>query len=306
MNIQLKKPLGLSLQTQTLDFRVLSTFDVILVHHSQTELIAEISTAFPDAVYSLDQELLRYHMIDSPVMITLSSDISNILELHLQQCELLSRHHGILTLLDYTAPNIRARKTRISAKEYLPDDPEWQQLIVNTTDVDNSKQDAKQIASSLGLNQIIQKGCQKKHFRYLDAQVLIHLLPLKQHHYIANRYGYPKRLWLPVNGSWHSLNNIYHYKPNQVSAAQRLPRYCPLSQAQLDNISILNRFFAKKGIEGSDLILNYYGTLLGWLHKANTQLITATHLTNPVDRMTMMNRWLYECYEQSNLVTDIR
>lgn len=303
MNIQLKKPLGLSLQTQTLDFRVLSTFDVILVHHSQTELIAEISTAFPDAVYSLDQELLRYHMIDSPVMITLSSDISNILELHLQQCELLSRHHGILTLLDYTAPNIRARKTRISAKEYLPDEPEWQQSKNNTNNLDEFKPDTQQVAHTLSLNQIIQKREQKKHFRYLDAQVLIHLLPLNQHAYIANRYGYPKRLWLPLDNHWHSLDNINHYKPNQIRSAQRLPSYCPLTQTQLDNISMLNRFFAKKGIEGSDLILNHYSILLNWLDKANTQLITATHLINPVDRMTMINRWLYECYEKSGLVT---
>ena len=186
---QIEKPPSVSLQTQSLDFRALSTFDVMIVHHSQTELIGEINSAFPDAIHSLQQELLSYHMIDSPVMITLSSDISNIIEVHLQQCELLSCHHGILTLLDYTAPNIRAEKTRVSAKEYLPDYPEWQQPIVNATDVDAFKPDAKQIARLLGLNQIIQKGSQKKHFRYLDAQVLIHLLPLKQHHYIANRYG---------------------------------------------------------------------------------------------------------------------
>lgn len=298
---QIEKPLSVSLQTQSLDFRALSTFDVMIVHHNQTELIEEISTAFPNAIYSLQQELLSYHMIDSPVMITLTSDIINILEAHLQHCELLSCHHGILTLLDYTAPNIRAQKTRISAKEYLPDELEWQQSIVNATDVDASKPDAKQIARLLGLNQIIQKGSQKKHFRYLDAQVLIHLLPLNQHQYIANRYGYPKRLWLLLDNHWHSLDNIHHYKSNQVRLAQRLPSYCPLNQTQLDNISMLNRFFAKKGIEGSDLILNHYGTLLGWLDKVNRQLIKATHLTNPVDRMTMINRWLYECYEQSGL-----
>lgn len=306
MNIQPEKPLSVSLQTQTLDARVLSTFDVMIVHHSQTELIGEINSAFPDAIHSLQQELLRYHMIDSPVMVMLSPDISNILEVHLQHCELLSRHHGILTLLDYTAPNIRARKTRISAQEYLPDEPEWQQSTASTTDVNSFKLDAKPVASTLSRNQIIQKQGQKKNFRYLDAQVLIHLLPLKQHHYIANRYGYPKRLWLPLDNHWYSLDNIHHRKPNHVRSAQRLPSYCPLSQTQLDNISMLNCFFAKKGIEGSNLILNHYGTLLSWLHKANTQLISATHLTNPVNRMTMINRWLYECYEQSGLVTDIR
>ena len=303
MTIQPEKPLSVSLQTQTLDARVLSTFDVMIVHHSQTELIGEINSAFPDAIHSLQQELLSYHMIDSPVMVTLSSDISNILEMHLQQCELLSRHHGILTLLDYTAPNIRAYKIRISAKEYLPDEPEWQQPIVNTTDVEASKPDAKQIARLLGLNQIIQKSGQKKLLRYLDPQVLIHLLPLAQHAYITNRYGYPKRLWLPLDDHWHSLNNLHYYEPQQVRSVQRLSSYCPLSQTQLDNISMLNRFFAKKGIESSNLILNHYGTLLSWLDKANAQLTAATHLTNPVDRMTMMNRWLYECYEQSGLVT---
>lgn len=303
MNIQPEKPLSISLQMQMLDFRAFSTFDAVIVHHGQTELIEEINSVFPDAVYSLEQELLRYHMIDSPVMITLSSDISNILEVHLQQCELLSRHHGILTLLDYTAPNIRARKTRISAKEYLPDDPEWQQPIVNATDIEASKPDAKQIARVLGLNQIIQKDSQKKHFRYLDPQVLIHLLPLKHHHYIASRYGYPKRLWLSLNNDWQSIDSIHHHQPKQVTTAQRQPSHCPLLQVQLDNISLLNRFFAKKGIEGSELILNHYGALLSWLDKANTQLIAATHLTNPVDRMTIMNRWLYECYQQSGLVT---
>ncbi|MGP4971689.1 hypothetical protein [Psychrobacter aquimaris] len=304
MNIQPKKPLSVSLQTQTLDARVLSTFDVMIVHHNQTELIGEINHAFPDAIYSLQQELLSYHMIDSPVMITLSSDISNTLEVHLQQCEQLSCHHGILTLLDYTPPNIRAHKTRVSAKEYLPDEPEWQQPIVNATDVDAFKPDAKQIAHLLGLNQIIQKGSQKKHFRYLDAQVLIHLLPLKQHHYIANRYGYPKRLWLLLNSNWHSLDKIHDCVPDTKSYIQHQSSYCPIAQNQLDDISILNRFFAKDGIDGidvSDLILNYYETLLSWLDKANTQLTAATHLTNPVDRMTMMNRWLYECYEQSGL-----
>lgn len=298
---QIEKPLSISLQTQSLDFRVLSTFDVMIVHHSQTELIGEINSAFPDAIHSLQQELLSYHMIDSPVMVTLSPDISNILEVHLQQCELLSCHHGILTLLDYTAPNIRAYKTRISAKDYLPDDPEWQQPIVNATDVDASKPDAKQIARLLGLNQIIQKGSQKKHFRYLDAQVLIHLLPLKQHYYIANRYGYPKRLWLPLSNDWHSVDNIHHCVADSKNYIQYQSSYCPITQNQLDDISVLNRFFAKKGIEGSDLILNQYETLISWLDKANTQLTAATHLTNPVDRMTMTNRWLYECYIQSGL-----
>lgn len=301
MTIQPKKPLSVSLQTQTLDARVLSTFDIMIVHHSQTELIDEINSAFPDAIYSLQQELLSYHMIDSPVMVTLSSDISNILEAHLQQCELLSRHHGILSLLDYTAPNIRAYKTRISAKEYLPDDPEWQQLIVNAADVEASKPDAKQISRVLGLNQIIQKGGQKKHFRYLDVQVLIHLLPLQHYHYIANRYGYPKRLWLALGSDWHSVDNIHNHTADSKSYIQHQPSYCPLTQKQLDNISTLNRFFAKKGVEGNKLILNHYKALLGWLDKANTQLTAATHLTNPVDRMTMMNRWLYKCYEQSGL-----
>ena len=303
MNIQPEKSLSVSLQTQTLDARVLSTFDVMIVHHSQTELIGEINSAFPDAIYSLQQELLSYHMIDSPVMVTLSSDISNILEMHLQQCELLSRHHGILSLLDYTAPNIRAYKTRVSAKEYLPDDPEWQQPIVNATGVEASKPDVKQIARLLELNQIIQKGSQKKHFRYLDAQVLIHLLPLKQHHYIANRYGYPKRLWLALGSDWHSMDNVHHCIADAKNYIQHQSSYCPITQSQLDDISIFNRFFAKKGIEGSDLIVNHYETLLSWLDKANNQLVAATHLTNPVDRMTMMNRWLYECYEQSDLVT---
>lgn len=301
MNIQPEKPLSLSFQTQMLDFRVFSTFDAVIIHHSQTELIKELTSVFPDAVYSLEQELLRYHMIDSPVMITLSSDISNILEVHLQQCELLSCNHGLLALLDYTLPNIRAHKTRISAKEYLPDEPEWQQPIVNATDVDAFKPDAKQIAHLLGLNQIIQKGSQKKHFRYLDAQVLIHLLPLKQHHYIANRYGYPKRFWLTLNSNWYSLDKIHDCVPDTKSYIQHQSSYCPIAQNQLDDISILNRFFAKNGIDSSDLILNHYETLLSWLDKANTQLIVATHLTNPVDRMTMMNRWLYEYYEQSGL-----
>jgi len=284
-----------------LDARVLSTFDVMLVHHGQTELIEEINSVFPDGVYSLEQELLRYHMIDSPVMITLSSDISNVLEVHLQQCELLSRNHGLLALLDYTVPNVRARKTRISAKEYLPDEPKWQQSIISTTDIDIFKPNVKQIAHMLGLNQVIQKGSQKKHFRYLDAQVLIHLLPLKQPHYIANRYCYPKRLWLPINNHWQSVDNIHHYVADSKSYIQHQSSYCPLTQSQLENISMLNRFFAKEGVEGSDLILNHYETLLSWLDKANTQLIAATHLTNPVDRMIMLNSLLYECYEQSGL-----
>lgn len=301
MNIQPEKPLSISLQTQMLNARVLSTFDVMIVHHSQTELIEEIHSVFPDAIYSLEQELMRYHMIDSPVMVTLSSDISNILEVHLQQCELLSRHHGILTLLDYTAPNIRAHKTRISAKEYLPDEPEWQQLTVNTTDIEASKPDAKKIARVLGLNQIIQKGSQKKHFRYLDPQVLIHLLALKQYHYISNRYCYPKRLWLSLNNDWQSIDSIHHYQPAHSVAIQTQPSYCSLTHTELNNISMLNRFFAKKGIDGNDLILNHYEPLLSWLEKANTQLTAATHLTNPVDRMIMLNNWLYECYEQSGL-----
>ena len=300
MNMQLEKPLRLRLHTQTLDSRALSTFDIILVHHSQTELIREISTAFPDAVYSLEQELLRYHMIDSPVMIMLTSDIINILEAHLQHCELLSRNNGLIALLDYTPPNIRANKTRISAAEYLPQLPEWQQS--DTTDEDKWLLDTAQLAKTLGLNQIIQKGSKKKHFRYLDMQVLIHLLPLKQHHYIANRYGYPKQLWLPLNDSWHSLDNIHHYKADHTNYIQHRSSYCPITQNQLDDISIINRFFAKKGIDGTELILNHYGTLLSWLDKANTQLTAATHLTNPVDLMTMMNRWLYECYEQSDAI----
>lgn len=301
MNIQLDKPLSVNLQTQTLNFRALSTFDVVIIHNSQTEIIAEIGNTFPDAVYSLEQELLRYHMIDSPVMVVLSNETINILEMHLQQCELLSRNHGLLMLLDYTPPNTRAHQTRMSAKEYLPDEIEWQQIGKGINTLDEFKLNAEQIAHTLSFNQIIQKSGKKKYFRYLDAQVLIHLLPLNQHHYIANRYGYPKRLWLPVDNSWYSLDNIHHYKPNQISAAQRLSSYCPLSQTQLDNISTLNRFFVKKGIESSDLILNHYGTLLSWLGKANTQLTAATHLSNPVDRMTMMNRWLYECYEESGL-----
>ncbi|WP_010199957.1 hypothetical protein [Psychrobacter sp. PAMC 21119] len=296
---QMEKPLSVSLQTQSLDFRVLSTFDVMIVHHNQTELIEEINSAFPDAIYSLQQELLSYHMIDSPVMITLSSDISNILELHLQQCELLSCHHGILTLLDYTPPNIKANKTRISAAEYLPQLPEWQQS--DTTDEDEWLLGTAQLAKTLGLNQIIQKGGKKKHLRYLDAQVLIHLLPLQQHHYIANRYGYPKRLWLALGSDWHSVDNIHHYIPDHTNYIQHQSSYCPLTQNQLDDISMLNRFFVKKGIGGCDLILNQYETLISWLDKANTQLTAATHLTNPVDRMMMMNRWLYECYEQSGL-----
>lgn len=305
MNSQPEKPLSISLQTQTLDSRVLSTFDVMIVHHGQTELIEEINSVFPDSVYSLEQELLRYHMIDSPVMITLGSDISNVLEMHLQQCELLSRNHGLLALLDYTVPIVRARKTRISAKEYIPDEPEWQQSKVNETDIDPFKPNVKQIAHSLSLNQIVQKGNQKKHFRYLDPQVLIHLLPLKYHHYIANRYGYPKRLWLPINNHWQSVDNIYHYFADSKSCIQHQSSYCPLTQSQLDNISMLNRFFAKEGVEGSDLILNHYEILLSWLDKANTQLIAATHLTNPVDRMIVLNSWLYECYEQSELANYI-
>ena len=288
-------------QPNELDYRAFSTFDVAIIHHRQTELIEQISNLYPDAVYTLEQELLRYHMIDSPVMITLSSDISNILEAHLQRSELLSRNNGLLALLDYTPPNIRANKTRISAAEYLPQLPEWQQPIVNATDVDASKPDAKQIARLLGMNQIIQKGSQKKHFRYLDAQVLIHLLPLQYHHYIANRYGYPKRLWLPLNSNWHSIDNIHHYIADSKSYIQHRSSYCPTTQKQLDAISILNRFFAKEVIDGSDLILNHYEALLSWLDKASIQLTAATHLTNPVDRMTMMNRWLYECYEQSGL-----
>ena len=301
MNIQPEKPLSLSFQTQMLDFRVFSTFDVVIVHHSQTELIKGITSVFPDAIYPLEQELLRYHMIDSPVMITLTSDISNILELHLQRCELLSRNHGLLALLDYTAPNVRAHTTRISAKEYLPDEPEWQQSTVSKTNIDTSKLDVKQIAHMLSLNQIIQKGNQKKHFRYLDAQVLIHLFSLNQYRYIANRYGYPKRLWLPLNNHWQSVDNIHHYIADTKSYVQCQSGYCPITQSQLNNISLLNRFFAKEAIDGSDLILNQYEALLSWLEKANTQLTAATHLTNSVDRMTMMNRWLYKCYEQSRL-----
>ncbi len=284
-------------QPNELDYRAFSTFDVAIIHHRQTELIEQISNLYPDAVYTLEQELLSYHMIDSPVMITLTSDIINILEAHLQHCELLSRNNGLLALLDYTPPNIRANKTRISAAEYLPQLPEWQQS--DTTDEDEWLLDTAQLAKTLGLNQIIQKGRQKKHFRYLDSQVLIHLLPLKQHHYIANRYAYPKRLWLPLDNHWHSLDNIHHYIPDHTNYIQRQSSYCPLTQNCLDDISIINRFFAKKGIESSDLILNHYGTLLNWLDKVNTQLKAATHLTNPVDRMTMMNRWLYEFYEQS-------
>ena len=300
---KIEKPLSVSLQTQTLDFRAFSTFDVVIIHHRQTELIAEIGNTFPDALYLLEQELLRYHLIDSPIMVVLSAEITNILETHLQECELLSRNHGLLTLIDYTPAEIRANKTRISAQEYLPNEPEWQQSPANTNDVNLFKLDTKQVAHTLSLNQIIQKSGQKKLLRYLDPQVLIHLLPLAQHAYITNRYGYPKRLWLPLDDHWHSLNNLHHYEPQQVRSVQRLSSYCPLSQTQLDNISMLNRFFAKKGIESSNLILNHYGTLLSWLDKANAQLTAATHLTNPVDRMTMMNRWLYECYEQSGLVT---
>lgn len=301
MNVQSIKPLSMSLQTQTLDSRVLSTFDVVVIHHSQTELINEISNTFPDAMYSLAQELLRYHLIDSPIMVVLSDDIITILEIHLQQCELLSRHHGILTLLDYTAPNIRAYKTRVSAQEYLPDELEWQQSKNSTNNLHEFKLDAAQIAHTLSLNQVIQKSGKKKHLRYLDAQVLIHLLPLQQHHYIANRYGYPKRLWLALGRDWYSVDNIHHHTADSKSYIQHQSSYCPITPNQLDDISILNRFFAKEGIDGSALILNHYEALLSWLDKANTQLTAATHLTNSVDRMTMMNSWLYECYEQSGL-----
>ncbi|HCI75226.1 MULTISPECIES: hypothetical protein [unclassified Psychrobacter] len=302
MNIQPEKPLSVSLQTQTLDARVLSTFDVMIVHYSQTELIGEINSTFPDAIHSLQQELLSYHMIDSPVIVTLSPDISNILEVHLQECELLSRNHGLLTLIDYTPAEIRANKTRISAQEYLPNEPEWQQSPATTNDLNLFKLDTKQVAHTLSLNQIIYKGGKKKHLRYLDAQVLIHLLPLNQHNYIANRYGYPKRLWLSLSDNWHSVDNIHHYIPDHTNYIQHQSSYCPLTQNQLDDIGMLNRFFVKKGVGGCDLILNQYETLISWLDKANTQLTAATHLTNPVDRMTMMNRWLYECYEQSGLV----
>ena len=300
-SIQSDQLISINLQTQTLDFRVLSTFDVVIVHHNQTELIDEISTTFPDSVYSLEQKLLRYHMIDSPVMVVLSTETINILEIHLQQCELLSYNHGLLTLLDYTPPNIRAYKTRVSAKEYLPDELEWQQSKNSTNNLDEFELDAEQIAYVLSLNQIIQKQGKKKHLRYLDAQVLVHLLPLNQHHYIANRYAHPQRLWLPLGNEWYSLDNINHYTADLKNYIQHQSSYCPLTQKQLDNISTLNRFFAKKGIEGSDLILNHYGTQLSWLNKVDTRLIAATHLTNPVDRMTMTNRWLYECYEQSGL-----
>lgn len=302
-NIQSDQSININLQTQNLDFRVLSTFDMVIVHHNQTELIDEISTTFPDSVHSLEQELLRYHMIDSPVVVVLNTEIINILETHLQQCELLSLNHGLLTLLDYTPPNIRAYNTRVSAQEYLPDELEWRQSKNSTNSLDEFELDAEQIAHVLSVNQIIQKKGKKKHFRYLDVQVLLHLLPLNQHQYIANRYGYPKRLWLPVGNEWHSLDNINHYTADPKNYMQHQSSYCPLTQIQLDNISMLNRFFAKKGIEGSDLILNHYGTLLGWLDKVYAQLIAAPHLTNPVDQMTMINRWLYECYEQSNLVT---
>lgn len=288
-------------QPNDLDYRAFSTFDVAIIHHRQTELIEQISNLHPDAVYTLEQELLRYHMIDSPVMITLSSDISNILEVHLQQCELLSHSHGLLALLDYTAPNRRAHQTRMSAKEYLPDEIEWQQIDKDINALENFKLNAEQIAYTLSLNQIIQKSGKKKHFRYLDAQVLIHLLPLNQHAYIANRYAHPQRLWLPLGENWHSVDNIHHYIADSKSYIQNQSNYCPITQNQLDDISVINRFFAKKGIEGGDLILNQYETLISWLDKANTQLTAATHLTNPVDRMTTMNRWLYECYEQSGL-----
>ena len=275
--------LSVSQQTQTLDFRVLSTFDMVIVHHHQTELINEISTTFPDSIYSLEQEILRYHMIDSPVIVVLSNEIINMLEKHLQQCELLSHNHGLLTLLDYTPPNIRAHKTRVSAKGYLPNELGWQQSKNSTNNLDEFELDAEQIAYVLSVNQIIQKQGKKKHLRYLDAQVLIHLLPLNQHHYIANRYGYPKRLWLPLDDKWHSLDNIHHYTAYPKNYIQYQSSYCPLTQNQLDNTSLLNRFFAKKGIEGSDLILNHYVTLLSWLNKVDTQLIAATHLTNTVD-----------------------
>ncbi|WP_201581130.1 hypothetical protein [Psychrobacter glacincola] len=161
MNIQPEKPLSVSLQTQTLDARVLSTFDVMIVHYSQTELIGEINSTFPDAIHSLQQELLSYHMIDSPVIVTLSPDISNILEVHLQECELLSRNHGLLTLIDYTPAEIRANKTRISAQEYLPNEPEWQQSPATTNDLNLFKLDTKQVAHTLSLNQIIYKGGKK-------------------------------------------------------------------------------------------------------------------------------------------------
>ncbi|WP_201581131.1 hypothetical protein [Psychrobacter glacincola] len=128
------------------------------------------------------------------------------------------------------------------------------------------------------------------------------MLPLNQHNYIANRYGYPKRLWLSLSDNWHSVDNIHHYIPDHTNYIQHQSSYCPLTQNQLDDIGMLNRFFVKKGVGGCDLILNQYETLISWLDKANTQLTAATHLTNPVDRMTMMNRWLYECYEQSGLV----
>ena len=177
MNLQSETPLSLSLQTQTIDYRSLSTFDVVIIDHHQKVLVEDIIAAFPDAVYQLEQELLIYHMIKSPILVVLNTEINHLLEQHLQQCELLNQPHGLLVLLDYTPPTIRAHNTRLSAQDFLPNQPEWQS---STLEASHTKQEApniEQIAHKLGLNQIIQKNGQKKHFRYLDSQVLIHLLP---------------------------------------------------------------------------------------------------------------------------------
>lgn len=301
MNLQSEIPMSLSLQVQTIDYRSLSTFDVVIINHSKKVLIEDIIAAYPDAVYQLEQELLCYHMIKSPVLVVLSTAINLLLEQHVQQCELLNKPHGLLALLDYTPPVIRANRTRISAQEYLPNEPVWSLTTVDGDMAQQEPPDIKQIAHTLGRNQIIQKNGQKKHFRYLDPQVLIHLLPLKKYAYIANRYAYPQRLWLSILDDWYSLEHIHHHTFDQIIPSQLQSIYCPLSVNQLERISMLNQFFAKEGINGNDLILNHYDTLLGWLDKANAQLVAATHLTNPVDRMTMMNGWLYECYEQSGL-----
>lgn len=307
MNKTPPSTLTLNRQKQALDFRAINTFDALIVHHNQKQLINTIKEEYPKAVFRLDQDLLRYHMIDSPVMIAIedNSDISLIIEAHINNCELLDTDNGLLALLDYTPAQRRINKTRISAYEFLPDSYLAQhtqssdlEADLDQNRIDTWMLDMGSIAGKLSRNQIIQLGGQKKHLRYLDPQVLIHFLSLGYHAYIANRFVYPTRLWLPIDKDLQRVDGIDKYPATEARHMNSHPSYCPITPEQLDNISIINRFLTQNGINKKPLIIDDYPLIQQWVDDSKKRLAKAVHLTNRVDRQTMMNRWLLEYYVQ--------
>lgn len=274
---------------QEVDFCVLQTFDLAIVHHTDSSLLQALQASCPQVVFSLEQDILLERMIYSPYAVQLTQDSVTVLHEHIEECNRLEEKHGLLVLLDYTDLHTRHATVLASGEAYLPPLSKTTQLKQRLFEADN-------VVSRLAKNQIVSFGKQKKHLRYLDPHVLVHMVSMGKADYVANRFSYPSRMWIAYERDWHMVDNIHACLAPSGFSREQNSTFCALTANELDNISQLNAFFVQYGIDDSlALITQNYPEITRWVEvaKRDPELLK---YDNSVDREMVLQDNLYDAY----------